>query len=276
MDNVTAPFARVFRRGFFFLFAQRKTFEVFKTSEVLSECPASVGMTRCADKAPRVTFSTSSRKHLGKFTFMQNFDRKEHWEKIYGTKSLNEVSWYQPVPTTSLDMVKLFNLPKDAKIIDVGGGDSLLVDHLLELGYTNVSVLDITENAIERAMERIGANSQHVKWIVADAATYVPNQQYDFWHDRAAFHFLTDKTEVNHYIQAISKGLKPNGKLVLGTFSTDGPLKCSGIEIQKYSEKSITEMLKPYFEKTNCFTINHETPSGSKQNFLFCSFQKFH
>lgn len=205
---------------------------------------------------------------------MTDFNRKEHWEKIYGTKSLQEVSWYQPIPNTSLDMVKLFDLSKDAKIIDVGGGDSFLVDHLLESGHSDITVLDISEKAIERAKARLGETAEKVNWIIADAANFVPNEKYDFWHDRAAFHFLTDEAEIDHYVKAIDAGLKPNGKLVLGTFSEDGPIKCSGIEIKQYSESSLTERLKQHFQKIKCFTIDHETPFNTIQNFLFCSFQK--
>jgi SAM-dependent methyltransferase len=205
---------------------------------------------------------------------MTEFNRKDHWEKIYGTKSLNEVSWYQSVPSTSLEMVRFFNLPKDASIIDVGGGDSFLVDHLLEMGYTAITVLDISEKAIDRAKARLSDKANKVSWIIADAATFIPTERYDFWHDRAAFHFLTNEAEISHYIEAIDTGLKTSGKLVLGTFSENGPTKCSGIQIKQYSESSMTMMFKSRFEKIKCFTIDHKTPFSTTQNFLFCSFKK--
>ena len=131
---------------------------------------------------------------------MDNFDRHSHWEKIYKTKQVNEVGWYQPVPLTSLQFLEQFNIPVTAKIIDVGGGDSFFVDHLLDLGYQDITVLDISETAILRAKERLGDAAAKVKWIVADAADFKPAEKYDFWHDRAAFHFLTRDSEVESYI----------------------------------------------------------------------------
>lgn len=205
---------------------------------------------------------------------MENFNRKSHWEKIYQTKDLKEVSWYQPTPTTSLEFVKQFNLPLNAKIIDIGGGDSLFVDHLLQLGFTDVTVLDISEAAIEKAKLRLGNKALKVKWIVADAANFKPTEQYDFWHDRAAFHFLTNEPDINNYINTIQNFIKPNAILVIGTFSEQGPKKCSGIEIKQYSETSMTSRLKNFFEKIKCISVDHITPFNTVQNFIFCSFRK--
>lgn len=205
---------------------------------------------------------------------MENTTRKNHWDTIYKTKELKDVSWYQPVPVTSLEFLKQFNIGTSAKIIDVGGGDSFLVDNLLDLGYTDITVLDISAEALGRAKKRLGERAARVKWIVADAATFEPEGMYDFWHDRAAFHFLTNEDEINHYITAIQSHLNPKGVLVVGTFSEEGPKKCSGIEIRQYSESSLTEKLKRFFEKVKCITIDHETPFGTLQNFLFCSFVK--
>ncbi len=205
---------------------------------------------------------------------IENFDRKKHWENIYQTKELKEVSWFQPIPDTSLDFFKQFNVSKSAKVIDVGGGDSFLVDHLLDLGYHDVSVLDISEAAIDRAKERLGDRAVEVKWIVADAASFEPTEKYDFWHDRAAFHFLTDEKEVLNYLETAQKNINPNGVLVIGTFSEQGPKKCSGIAIKQYSEKSLTETLKMFFHKIECITVDHKTPSNTVQSFVFCSFRK--
>ena len=130
---------------------------------------------------------------------MAEFNRKNHWENIYTTKSLEEVSWYEPTPATSLSFVKQFNIPTSAKIIDIGGGDSLFVDYLLDLGYQDITVLDISAAALERAKKRLGENAHKVKWIVADAANFTPTEKYDFWHDRAAFHFLTQEKEILNY-----------------------------------------------------------------------------
>lgn len=205
---------------------------------------------------------------------MENFNRKNHWENIYGTKELQEVSWYQPVPETSLNFLGEFDLPKTAKIIDVGGGDSYFTDHLLELGYEDVTVLDISEAALERAKQRLGNRAEKVKWIVADAATFVPDQPYDFWHDRAAFHFLTGETDILHYSHSVAKGVKPGGFFVLATFSEQGPKKCSGIEIKQYSEDSMTSRFDGAFEKIRCLTVDHPTPFDTTQNFVFCAFRK--
>jgi len=205
---------------------------------------------------------------------MENFDRKTHWENIYNTKALNEVSWYQPTPETSLGFFKKLKVPLSAKIIDMGGGDSFLVDHLLELGYTNITVLDISSAAIERAKKRLGNQAHQVKWIVADAAHFEPTEKYDFWHDRAAFHFLTSDADIANYIQTAYKNINIDGKIIIGTFSEQGPQKCSGIEIKQYSETTLNKIFENYFEKTDCITVDHKTPFDTVQNFIFCSFKK--
>jgi len=205
---------------------------------------------------------------------MEEFDRKNHWEQIYQTKKPDEVSWYQPMPVTSLSFFDQYNVPKEAKIIDIGGGDSYLVDHLLNLGYKDITVLDISESSLERAKSRLGNRSGLVTWIVADAATFKPIERYDFWHDRAAFHFLTKEDEIQNYIHTVHQSINPSGILVLGTFSEQGPKKCSGIEIKQYSETSMTELLKGSFEKIKCITVEHKTPFDTIQHFIFCSFRK--
>ena len=156
----------------------------------------------------------------------------------------------------------------------MGGGDSLLVDTLLDLGYTDITVLDISATSLERVKNRLGERALRVKWIVADAATFKPTEQYDFWHDRAAFHFLTQEQEIENYIDIIQQRIKPKGILVIGTFSEQGPKKCSGIEIKQYSETTMTERLQKFFEKVKCITVDHTTPFNTIQNFIFCSFKK--
>ena len=205
---------------------------------------------------------------------MEDFNRKTHWENIYQTKELKDVSWYQPTPETSLDFFRQFNVPTTAKVIDVGGGDSFLVDHLLDLGYQDISVLDISAAAIDRAKQRLGDKAKKVNWIVADVATYKPTQQYDFWHDRAAFHFLTEENEISHYLQAAQESMKAAGILVIGTFSDQGPKKCSGIEIKQYSEATMSDRFQDFFEKIKCVRVDHKTPFDTIQNFVFCSFRK--
>ena len=205
---------------------------------------------------------------------MRNLDRKKHWNNIYQTKSLDKVSWYQQVPATSLEFVERFNLPKTAKIIDIGGGDSFLVDHLLDMGYQDITVLDISEQAIERAQIRLGTRADKVKWLIADAADFQVSDKYDLWHDRAALHFLTNEKEIQSYVKALTTSVNPQGYIIIGTFSENGPKQCSGIDIKQYSENSLTDRLKHFFEKIRCITIDHKTPSGSIQNFIFCSFRR--
>ena len=205
---------------------------------------------------------------------MEKFDRKQHWDHIYQTRELKDVSWFEPTPETSLEFFKQFNVPLTAKVIDIGGGDSLLVDHLLNLGYQDISVLDISSAAINKARKRLGIRANKVKWIIADAATFKPVEKYDFWHDRAAFHFLTNEQEISDYLETAQQNINPKGVLVIGTFSDQGPEKCSGITIKQYSESSMTDRLKTFFEKIKCITVDHRTPFDTLQNFVFCSFRK--
>lgn len=205
---------------------------------------------------------------------MKHFDRKQHWEKIYHHKELQELSWYQERPDTVLDFIQEFQLPLSAAIIDIGGGNSLLVDYLLDLGYHNVSVLDISQTAIEKAQKRLGEHADKVKWIVEDVCQFKPNEKYDFWYDRAAFHFLTKEQEILSYVNIAEQNIHSKGYIVVGTFSEQGPEKCSGIEIRQYSEQSLNHTFSNSFEKVKCLTTDHQTPSGNLQNFLFCGFIK--
>ena len=201
-------------------------------------------------------------------------NRKEHWENVFKTKSLDEVSWYEVVPETSLSFFKESNISKSAKIIDVGGGDSFLVDNLLKLGYKDITVLDISEAALDRAKLRLKDQSKNVKWILADVADFSPPEHYDFWHDRAAFHFLTDKESINNYVETVQKHLNKKSNLVVGTFSENGPKKCSGLEIKQYSEITMTNQFKMYFDKIKCIKKDHNTPFDTNQNFVFCWFKR--
>jgi SAM-dependent methyltransferase len=197
---------------------------------------------------------------------------KEHWETVYATKTPQEVSWTQERPAISLDFISSFQLEKSASIIDIGGGDSLLVDFLLDLGYTNLSVLDISAHAIERAKVRLGEKASLVTWIVSDINDFEPIQNYDLWHDRAAFHFLTTPSDIRRYASLVSNHAK---NLVIGTFSKDGPLKCSGLEITQYDEKELDELFGSHgFEVQTTKREDHMTPFGTTQNFVFASMVK--
>lgn len=201
-------------------------------------------------------------------------DKKEHWENVFSTKQETEVSWYQANPKTSLDFVTNLNIPKDAKIIDIGGGDSHFIDGLLTLGYTNLYLLDISEKAIERIKNRLGANADKVTFIVSDVLDFKSDNMFDFWHDRASFHFLTERDEVLKYADIVSSAIVKDGALVMGTFSDNGPKKCSGLDITQYNQESLRLVFESHFELTGCFIEDHKTPFDTIQNFIFCVFKK--
>ena len=199
---------------------------------------------------------------------------KLHWDNVYYNKNENEVSWYQKIPKTSLDHIKSLNLNLDSKIIDVGAGESRLVDNLLDLGFNNIDVLDISKKSIEKAKNRLGEKSEKINWIVSDINDFVSNNKYDLWHDRAAFHFLKDSTQINNYVELANSSLNSKGKIILGTFSSNGPLKCSGLEISRYNSSSINEIFKKHFILLNHRISIHPTPFDTFQEFMFAVFEK--
>jgi len=197
---------------------------------------------------------------------------KQHWETVYETKSPDQVSWTQEIPKTSLDFIYSFGLTKAAKVIDIGGGDSKLVDYLLDEGFENITVLDISAKALDRAKKRLGSRADKVNWIVNDITDFNPDTTYDLWHDRATFHFLTKKEQVAKYMDTARKAV--SGYMTIGTFSERGPQKCSGLTIKQYNEATLTAELQNGFTKLSCITEDHVTPFDTKQNFLFCSFKR--
>ena len=199
---------------------------------------------------------------------------KQHWENVFTTKQVNEVSWYQQTPKESLDFIQQMALPKTAAIIDIGGGESFLVDHLLNMGYTNITVLDISQAAIDKVKSRLGIKASMVNWVVSNILDFKTDIKYDCWHDRAAFHFLTTAQEIESYLLIAQKNVKPSGKMIIGTFSDNGPEKCSGLPVKKYDEALLSNTWQKWFSKIKCITTNHITPFKTVQNFLFCSFQK--
>lgn len=201
-------------------------------------------------------------------------NKKAHWENVFATKQPNEVSWTQEYPKTAMDYLESLNLSKTANIIDIGGGDSNLVDALLEKGYQNIWVLDISEFALERAKKRLAEKAHLVNWIVSDITEFKPEITFGFWHDRAVFHFLTEEKSINKYVATIGNSINPNGNFLLGTFSENGPLKCSGLDIKQYSEIAMRQAFNENFEAVKCFTENHTTPFNTTQNFQFCGFKK--
>jgi 2-polyprenyl-3-methyl-5-hydroxy-6-metoxy-1,4-benzoquinol methylase len=199
---------------------------------------------------------------------------QQHWDNVYSTKAEEEVSWFQPYPKTSMEFIELFHLPLASNIIDIGGGDSHFVDALLEKGYKNIWVLDISAKAIERAKQRLGEKGANVHWIISDVTAFDPPVQFDFWHDRAAFHFLTSEEKIYKYVSIAEEAITKGGYLVLGTFSENGPKKCSGLETKQYSEASMSARFELAFDRVKCITENHITPFHTVQSFLFCSFKK--
>jgi 2-polyprenyl-3-methyl-5-hydroxy-6-metoxy-1,4-benzoquinol methylase len=201
-----------------------------------------------------------------------NTERKNHWESIYQTKNPNQVSWTQSIPQTSLDFIHSFGLTSASKIIDIGGGDSQLVDCLVAEGFENITVLDISPVALDKAKKRLGKKAEQINWIVSDITEFEPTTTFDVWHDRATFHFLTTPEEIEKYMKTAREHI--SGYMTIGTFSESGPQKCSGLDIKQYNEKTLESELKNGFEKIRCVTEDHRTPFDTTQNFLFCSFKK--
>ncbi|MFD2890462.1 class I SAM-dependent methyltransferase [Flavobacterium chuncheonense] len=197
-----------------------------------------------------------------------------HWENVFATKAENEVSWFQEKPETSIQLVQSCRVAKDAKIIDIGGGDSYLIDSLLDQGYTNLYLLDISNNAINRAKKRLGDKAENVTFIVSDSLNFTSSELFDVWHDRASFHFLTEEKDIQRYKENVLASLKSNGHFVLGTFSEEGPIKCSGLDITQYSVEKMETIFSDDFELENCFTEDHQTPFDTIQNFIFCHYRK--
>jgi 2-polyprenyl-3-methyl-5-hydroxy-6-metoxy-1,4-benzoquinol methylase len=205
---------------------------------------------------------------------METAARKLHWENVYKTRELESTSWYELVPQTSLQLIHESGAGKDEDIIDVGGGDSNLAAALLGAGYRHVTVLDISELALQRAQKRLGTEAGKINWIAADITNFKPETRYNVWHDRAVFHFLTTDEEIAAYRRTAAAAIVPGGTLIIGTFSIDGPQKCSGLGTKQYSEESLSAVFEDAFTPKKCFRFNHKTPSGSLQQFVFCSFVK--
>ena len=196
---------------------------------------------------------------------------KNHWDRIYQTKQPKEVSWTEEMPVTSLAFIHSFGLEKNASIINIGGGDSRLVDYLLEEGYTDITILDISEKSLERAKSRLGDKSKKVNWVVCDIKSFQPKRKYDLWHDRAVFHFLTTIEEIRAYLSIVRSCV--NGHMIVGTFSKSGPDKCSGLPVKQYNDVQLADLFMEGFHKIKCIEVDHNTPIQTKQNFTFCSFR---
>lgn len=205
---------------------------------------------------------------------MNTTERKAHWDKIYQTKKMDEVSWFQPLPETSLQLIDKLNLVPNDKIIDIGGGDSFLMDYLLDEGYDNLSVLDISEEALARAQKRLAEKSSDIEYIVSDIIDFHPPHKFDLWHDRAVLHFLTTDEEVKRYVDIVHESINPGGYVIIGVFSSAGPAKCSGLEIRQYDEEDMRRLLGEGFEMNETFRVKHQTPFNTEQDFIFGLYTK--
>ena len=200
-------------------------------------------------------------------------DNKKHWENIYQKKEIDGVSWYQKVPVESLQLIKKYSISNSDKIIDIGCGKSFLADNLLELNYTDISLVDISSNALKEVKDRL--QNKSLNFIETDILNFNSNDKYDIWHDRAVFHFITNPEGIEKYISLCNKYINNQGILIIGTFAEDGPLKCSGLEIKRYSVDQISGLFKETFELVESFKMLHKTPFDTEQSFSFCVLRKF-
>ena len=202
-----------------------------------------------------------------------NYNLKSHWEKIYDEKNEDEVSWFQKETNESIKMIQSAGI-ENPKIIDVGSGRSKLLKNLIEIGYNHLTYLDISESALEKSKEFLGEQSNKVRWISKDVLSFKTDEKFDIWHDRAVFHFLNEENLIRKYIEIVEKNISESGHLIIGTFSENGPLKCSGLDVRRYSEKVIEKLFNRSFKLIDSFYYDHVTPFNTTQNFLFSHFIK--
>jgi ubiquinone/menaquinone biosynthesis C-methylase UbiE len=205
---------------------------------------------------------------------VRDFSRKAHWETVYTTKGENEVSWFQENPAPSLELIDLANPTPGLAIVDIGGGTSRLVDNLVARGFSRVTVLDISEAALDAAKARLGERASRVQWIAADVTKWDPTQIFDVWHDRATFHFLIDPADRSAYVARMKQAVKPGGHVIIGTFAIDGPEKCSGLPVNRYDAVGLAKELGAGFVLVDSRRHEHSTPWKSAQPFQFCIFRR--
>jgi 2-polyprenyl-3-methyl-5-hydroxy-6-metoxy-1,4-benzoquinol methylase len=199
---------------------------------------------------------------------------KTHWEQVYATKAPDAVSWYRPHLDASLALIERAAADRSSSIIDVGGGQSTLVDDLLLRGYKNITVLDVSRTAVEATQKRLGAAAAQVRWLIADVTEIeLEPGAYDLWHDRAVFHFLTEKEKRAAYVRQVLRAVKPGGHVIVATFGPEGPTKCSGLEVARYDAESLQREFGSNLQRLETFTEQHQTPFGTTQQFLYCCFR---
>ncbi len=198
-----------------------------------------------------------------------------HWRSVFGTKRSSEVSWYQPHLKLSLSMIARTGVAPDCTIIDVGGGDSTLVDDLRQQGFSKITILDIASAAIERARQRLGDAGQSVVWKEGDILLIpLPDHYYDVWHDRAVFHFFVEDAARREYVARAARAIKPHGHLIISTFAADGPERCSGLPTMRYSPQALAEEFTQHFTLVESQAETHTTPQGKEQKFNYCWFRR--
>ena len=200
--------------------------------------------------------------------------RQTHWNDVYATKGADKVSWFQPRAEMSMRLIEAAGATTDSAIIDIGGGSSVLIDHLLDAGFVDVTVLDISERALIGSKNRLGARAAEVHWIVGDILAWSPARSYDIWHDRAAFHFLAGQRDRAAYRAALLKGLRPRGAAIIGTFAEDGPERCSGLPVHRWSADALAAELGSEFRLIEAFREDHRTPGGAVQPFTWARFER--
>jgi predicted TPR repeat methyltransferase len=203
-----------------------------------------------------------------------NSDLKSHWENIYSSKNEDGVSWFQEYPKTSIDLIKKYSKNNSVSIIDIGSGRSRILKNLIENEYEDLTYLDISQEACSKSKISLGNKQDLVQWYVANILDFNTDNNFSIWHDRAVFHFLTSKEDIEKYKQVALKNIQKGGYLILGTFSQNGPEKCSGLNVSRYSTESLKEIFNPELNMIESFTIDHKTPFNTTQNFLFSIFKK--
>ena len=204
---------------------------------------------------------------------MSTAERQAHWQNVYHTKAEDEVSWFQSSPTISLDLIRATGVSRDASVVDIGAGASRLIDALVDAGFTALTALDLSEKALDIARARLADRAANVDWVVADVTAWRPLRIYDVWHDRAAFHFLTDPADQLAYADCVREAVRPGGYVIIGTFALDGPERCSGLPVVRHDAPSIGKILGSSFELVESRRQEHQTPGGAIQQFQFSRFR---
>ncbi len=202
-------------------------------------------------------------------------ERKEHWDVVYGEKSEAQLSWYQDDPRLSLELIEMSGATANSSVIDIGGGTSRLASSILAMGLHDITVLDLSQVALDIARNRLGQACETVKWISADITSWVPDRHYDLWHDRAVFHFLVDPAEQAAYLKSLRRGVSVGGHVIIATFAPDGPEKCSGLQVARYSPSDLSRLMQESFELIAHRHHLHQTPLGKRQSFQFSLFRRF-